>query len=106
MRTPGMDDKLQVVRLTKHGGFKQHLAWSPDGKRFLLTRIHQGKMGIWMMNADGSGLKKLLASETMPHFDGHWTSDSKRIIYVHDDLQGTEGKLQINTVNADGSDAK
>jgi TolB protein len=96
-----------VVRLNKDGEFKQHLQWSPDGKHFLLTRIHEGKMGLWVMNADGSGLKPLVTPPPdTPHFDGHWSHDGKQIVYVHDILQGTDGKLQINTVNADGGDSK
>ena len=39
------------TRLTHDGDFKQHLAWSPDGGRFLFTRLHQGKMGLWTMSA-------------------------------------------------------
>jgi TolB protein len=101
------DEAPAVVRLTKDGDFKQHLQWSPDGKKFLLTRIHAGKMGLWLMNADGSDFKPLLTpAPNTPHFDGHWSPDSKKIVYVHDILQGTDGKLQINTVNADGGDSK
>src|SRR5947207_1342640 len=64
-------------RLTHDGGFKQHLCWSADGSKFLFTRIHQGQMGLWTMNADGSDLKPLRAQNT-PHFDGHWSPDGKR----------------------------
>src|SRR6266511_3060591 len=96
-------DEPGPVRLTTDGGFKQHLHWSPDGKRLSLTRIHEGKMGVWTMNADGSDLKALLP-QTTPHFDAHWHPDSKSLVFVFDILQGTDGKLQINTVNADGSD--
>jgi len=32
-----------LARLTRDGSFKQHLQWSPDGKRLLMTRIHHGK---------------------------------------------------------------
>src|SRR5260221_151948 len=89
-----------VVRLTRDGGFKQHLSWSPDGKRLLLTRIHEGKMGLWTMNAEGGDMKPLLTpAPNTPHFDGHWSPDSRRIAFVFDILQGTDGKLQINTVN-------
>lgn len=96
-----------AVRLTKDGDFKQHLQWSPDGKKLLMTRIHEGKMALWIMNADGSGLKLLLEpSPATPQFDGHWSHDSKKIVYVHDILQGTDGKLQINTVNAEGGESK
>ena len=62
----------ELVRLTKDRDFKQHLQWSPDGKRFLFTRLHFGKMGLWTMNADGSNVKPLLGKEAMPHFDGSW----------------------------------
>ena len=59
-------------RLSHDGDYKQHLAWSPDGKKFLFTRVHRGKMGLWTMNADGTELKPLLNLDT-PHFDGHWS---------------------------------
>src|SRR5262249_48982199 len=96
-----------VVRVTTDGGFKQHLQWSPDGKRFLLTRIHEGQMGLWTMNVDGTDLRQLVTPErNTVQFDGHWSPDGKRIAYVHDVLQGTDGKLQINTCAADGSDIK
>jgi TolB protein len=103
-RGPGV---AEVVRLTSDGAFKQHLQWSPDGKRFLFTRIHEGHMGLWSMNADGTNLRRLITppADTV-QFDGHWSPDGKRIAYVHDVLQGTDGKLQINTCAADGSDVK
>ena len=96
----------EPVRLTKDGDFKQHLHWSPDGKRLLFTCIHQGKMGLWTMNADGGDLKALLPDQKAPHFDGHWSPDSKQIVFVFDVLQGTDGKLQIDTIGADGSARK
>src|SRR5262245_682783 len=95
------------VRVSKIGGdFIQHLAWSPDGKRFLFTRIHKGKMGLWTMNVDGSDAKAVLPSENMPTFDGHFSPDGKKIVFVYDKLQGTDGKLQIDVVNADGTQHK
>src|SRR6185369_3579152 len=96
----------KLTRLTRDGGFKQHLCWSPDGKRFLMTRIHKGKMGLWTMSADGSDLKPLLLPDpNTPHFDGHWAADSKRVAFVLDVLRGTDGNLQINTAGADGRDS-
>src|SRR5436309_6534710 len=95
----------EPVRRTRDDDFKQHLQWSPGGKKFLFTRIHGGKMALWTINADRSDLRRLVAVDT-PHFDGHWSPDSKRVVYVLDVLQGTDGKLQINTINADGTDNK
>src|SRR2546423_14514100 len=87
----------EPIRLTTDGSFKQNLQWSPDGKQLLFTRIHQGKMALWVMGADGADLKRLLPGHADPHFDGHWSPDGKRVVYVFDRLQGTDGKLQINT---------
>lgn len=93
------------VRLTTDGSFKQHLQWSPDGKTLLFTRIHEGKMALWLLPSDGKGeAKRLLPNHTEPHFDGHFSPDGKRIVYVYDKLEGTDGKLRINACAADGSD--
>src|SRR5262245_20342227 len=79
----------EAIRLTKDGSFKQHLQWSPDGKKFLFTRIYQGKMGLWTINADGTGAKRLFPHDEGPDFDGHWSPDSKKIVFIYDILQGT-----------------
>lgn len=86
--------------------FIQHLTWSPDGKRFCFTRIHKGQMGLWTCNVDGSEVKPLLPKWTTPHFDPSWSPDSQRIVFILDILQGTDGKLQIDVVNADGTGQK
>src|SRR5258708_36852716 len=95
-----------VERISKDGSFKQHLQWSPDGAKFLFTRIHQGKMALWTVNADGSDLKRLLPNLDTPHSDGHWAPDGKSLLYVPDVFQATDGKLHIHRVSADGTDKK
>ncbi len=96
----------EPTRLTTEGSFKQHLQWSPDGKTLLFTRIHLGKMALWTMPAEGGEMKRLLPEHKEPHFDGHFSPDGKRIVYVYDKLEGTDGKLRINMCLADGSDDK
>src|SRR5262245_60001043 len=104
---PVPEEGSPAVRLTKDGSFKQHLYFSPDGKRLLFTRIHKGKMGLWTVNTDGDDLRPLLVPDpNTPHFDGHFSADGKRIVFVLDILQGTDGKLQINTCDADGKNSK
>src|SRR5262249_2267601 len=57
--------------------------------------------------ADGSDMKQLLTPvPATPHFDGHWSKDGKKVVFVFDRLQGTDGKLQINTCSADGTGSK
>jgi TolB protein len=96
----------EPTRLTTDGSFKQHLQWSPDGKTLLFTRIHQGSMALWSMPAEGGEMKRLLPEHKEPHFDGHFSPDGKRIVYVYDKLEGTDGKLSIKTCAVDGSDDK
>ena len=97
-----------LVKVTNDGSFKSHLVWSPDGKKLLFTRIHQGKMELCTVKAEKSAevIALVVPSPNTPHFDGHWSADGKSIAYVHDILQGTDGKLQINEVLADGTGAK
>src|SRR5262245_37833468 len=96
----------EILRLSSDGSFKQHLQWSPDGKTLLFTRIHQGKMALWTMSAAGGEMKRLLPEHKDPHFDGHFSADGKRVVYVSDKLEGTDGKLSIHVCAADGSDDK
>ncbi|MSR30680.1 MAG: hypothetical protein EXR99_04160 [Gemmataceae bacterium] len=99
---------LAVTRLTTDGAFKSHLQWSADGKKLLFTRIHQGRMELSAMEAlpGAKAIPLIVPSPNTPHFDGHWSPDSALVVYVHDTLQGTDGKLQINTVQADGVGVK
>src|SRR5436305_2077298 len=69
-------DHSPARRLTNDRDFKQHLTWSPDGKKLLYTCIHQGKMGLWTCDVDGTNAAALL-KEPLPHFDGSWSPDSK-----------------------------
>ncbi|MEQ1917422.1 MAG: Tol-Pal system protein TolB, partial [Gallionella sp.] len=58
-------------------------AWSPDGKQLAVVLTRDGSSQIYMMNADGSNLRRITFSEgidTEPNFspDGQWllfTSD-------------------------------
>jgi TolB protein len=96
-----------AVQVSKIGGdFIQHLQWSPDGKKFLFTRLKGKSMALWTMNVDGSDPKRLLPNETQPHFDGHWSPDSQKVVFVYDRFQGTDGVFQIDIANADGSEHK
>jgi TolB protein len=93
-------------RVTHFGDYIQHLSWSPDGKSFLVSRIHKGKLGLWTVGVDGATPNPLFPKEINPTFDGAWSPDGQRLVFIYDVLQGTDGKLQIDTVSPDGSDRK
>ena len=48
---------LLVTQLTTDGG--DYPAWSPDGQKIVYTRTASGDGGLWIMNADGSGKRRL-----------------------------------------------
>jgi Tol biopolymer transport system component len=85
-------------------------AWSPDGRRIAFTRRggsnqdgnvdSEDGMEIYIVNADGSGQKRLIKASYASH--PAWSPDGRRIAFqgrFSDDAQGG-----IYTVNVDGTD--
>ncbi|WP_433750836.1 hypothetical protein [Falsibacillus pallidus] len=58
-------------------------AWSPDGKRLAFAGYKNGKEGIWIMNADGTGLHKVTDPATNEEFHEHpaWSPDGKKLLF-------------------------
>jgi TolB protein len=46
-----------ITQLTSDGG--DYPSWSPDGSKIVFTRTQPGDGGLWVMNADGSGKRRL-----------------------------------------------
>jgi Tol biopolymer transport system component len=74
-------------------------AWSPDGTRLAFT----GDSGIYLMNADGSGVVRLIADG----FEPTWSPDGRRIAFAmtHHDSTDSDTTLtqRIAAVQTDGS---
>ena len=76
-------------------------AWSPDGTKLAFTRSRDGNAEIYVINADGSGLKRLTNSpgiDTSPT----WSPDGKRIAFVSD----RHGSPQIFVLDLAGGEAQ
>jgi TolB protein len=73
-------------------------AWSPDSKQITFDAKVEGKWAILVMNADGSGLRKL-TSGTTSDFASSWSPDGRLIAFAS--RQG--GETDIHVMNADGS---
>ncbi len=49
----------QVVQLTQDSGRNEQPSWAPDGRHLVFESTRSGRLQIWMMLADGTGLRQL-----------------------------------------------
>lgn len=89
-----------IKRLTKgpNAAMNVEPAVSPDGSKIAFSSDRSGKPMIYVMNSDGSNVKRVT-------FDGvynstpSWSADSQKIAFAGQ----SEGNFDIFVVNADGS---
>jgi dipeptidyl aminopeptidase/acylaminoacyl peptidase len=92
-------DGSDAQQLTQSPFIDAHPSWSFDGKHICFTRQERdGQFDIWMMNADGSGQRKVTNSSgqsMVPCFskDGNW------IYYCSD----ADGNYELYKIRTDGS---
>jgi TolB protein len=76
-------------------------AWSPDGKQIVFSEGSASEaLGLWVMNADGSGLRQL----TPEGFDPAWSPDGKTIAYEVDKSTPNNDILNIYVIPAAGGE--
>lgn len=78
--------------------------WSPDSTRIAFKGgSTAADLGVYVMGADGSGIKRVTAPEDVVHPCGfenpQWSLDGRRLLY----FAGTPGFRQVRIANADGS---
>jgi hypothetical protein len=84
-------DGSELGQLTRGKAADQAPVFSPNGRRIVFVRASKpNESALWVMNADGSGQRKLASSGATPS----WSPDSRRIAYV-----GTGGKLVVAGVD-------
>ena len=101
-------DGSRQRRLTRNGGRNFVPAWSPDGQQIAFERrLGRKKYGpcngcgrastfeIWVMNADGSGQRRLTKQGAQPG----WSPDGQEIGFMSE----RGGNPEIYVMNADGS---
>ena len=75
-------------------------AWSPDGKKIAFVRLN-ASLGdpIYVVKADGSGLRNLTPKPVGAYADPAWSPDGQKIAFVSE----RDGNSEVYVMNADGS---
>jgi Tol biopolymer transport system component len=102
MNADGSDPTL----LSEGGGFGQ-VDWSPHGMELVFESIFEsadsdaeyGDEEVYVINADGSGQRTALTSNSAVDLEPDWSPDGKKIAFSSD----RDGDFDIYTMDADGS---
>ena len=97
-------DGSNCLQLTDTQEEEKSPQWSPDGNKlvfysFSVVNEHVSSSSIYLINADGSGLKLLVQDAEDPV----WLSDGKHIIFQPDLIGGVRN---IYIINSDGTNYK
>jgi TolB protein len=76
-------------------------AWSPDGTKLAFTSSRDGNQEIYIVNRDGSGLRRLTNSPSV-EVTPTWSPTGNQLAFVSD----RTGSPQIYIINVDGTDLK
>lgn len=73
-------------------------AWSPDGKWVAFESTRDGNFAIYVVRADGAGLRRLTSGEADDE-QPRWSPDGKRIVFISQ----RDKRLQLYVMNRDGT---
>jgi TolB protein len=76
--------------------------WSPDGKRVVFSSDQDNqehKYDIYLIDADGKNLRKIVNMPTTNEFNMNWSPDGKKILFV----SNQSGKNELYTYTLDNS---
>jgi TolB protein len=72
----------------------RHPVWSPDGRKLAFVGLRASTTGVYVVNADGGGQRRLARQARLPA----WSPDGRKIAFE----SGRNGTTGVYAVNADG----
>jgi TolB protein len=99
----------KVKRLTHNTQYDAEVTVSPDGKWILFGRQTQGRMDLYRMRTDGSGLFQITNTPEWQEGGAAYMPDGKTILYRAWKIQDQKGRgmpMTIFTIQHDGTGMK
>lgn len=96
-------DGTGLKRLTDSPGYDAEGSYSPDGNRIVFCSARTGKenLELFIMNADGTGVRQLTRAPNCYNGGPFFSPDGKRVIFRSD--RKAKDQLQLFVINADGT---
>jgi TolB protein len=98
-----------LIRLTHDGLDKQRPSWAPDGRQLLFARHTSDGAHIWQYVLDvgtASSAPRRLTNRKDPEYSGVFAPNGARVLFVAITLSGTQGNLDIASIDVDGGGLK
>lgn len=102
-------DSLTETRLTNNSVIDAHPDWSPDGNRIVFSSFSDslgnpvGAADILVMNADGTGMKRLTNSPAIEDNDPEWSPDGSRIVFKSTRYTNQSAREEICMMDSNGT---
>jgi TolB protein len=94
-------DGGQLRRLTDTQGYDAEGSYSPDGKQIVFCSQRDGDLQLYIMDADGSNVRRLTNAPGCYNGGPFFSPDGKRVIFRAD--RKKKDYLQIFVINTDGT---
>jgi len=95
-------DGSHRISLSQNFATETGPCWSPDGESLSFISTRTGGMGIYIMRADGSGVRPLTEGSVYtayPYSRASWSPSGTELVFS----SSTDGRTGIYTMNSDGS---
>jgi Tol biopolymer transport system component len=96
---PGGSPRRGLRRLTRSRGEDDDPAWSPDGQQIAFSSGRSGNSEIYVMDADGTNVRRLTNTRPADEYSPAWSPDAMRIAFWRRTPEGDT----IVVVNVDGA---